>query len=279
MTQKTTISLISGILVGLLGARLYYSKKLPEKLSLTATTAPAMTATPAIKKKKMVTVGGITFETDADNPGGISLEQMPITELPKTVPLLSSVVNFSTTANVSAEAQKIIRAQITDLVKKLTVSPGVLNDWLSLGLYRKMAGEYGLSKEAWGYAKKLQPTDKQAYNNLGDLYQYYLKDMANAEINWKKTIALDVKFIAGYRNLYNLYSQNKQSDQARAVLESGLAKNPQSIDLLVLLGTYYRDQGQKDTARTYYEKALAEAKASKENASLVSAIQAEIDRP
>lgn len=252
-----------------------YGGKKPAQTNTASTEQTATTST--AKKKKTVTVGGITFETDADNPSTITLEQVPAGQLPKPVPTLSDAVTFSATANVSPDAQKIIRTQITDLVKKLTANPGDFNSWLSIGLYRKMAGDYTKARDMWEYAKKLQPTDKQAYNNLGDLYQYYLKDSAQAELNWKKTVELDPKFIAGYRSLYDLYTQNKQNDKAKAILDVGLQKNPRSIDLLVLTAQFYKNIGQKDVAKTFYEKALVEAKAIPEDASMIPSIQAEID--
>lgn len=280
MTQKTTLSIALGVIIGLFASYvLYHGGATQTETSITATSTGAVaTATSTTKQKKVMTVGGITFETDVDNPAGISLEQVPANQVPKPAPTINASVTFSATANVSADAQKIIKTQIADLVKKLAANPGVLDNWLSLGLYRKMAGEYTKARDAWEYAVKLAPADKQAYNNLGDLYQYYLKDYTKAELNWKRTVELDTKFISGYRALYDLYVQNKQEVKAKAILDAGLVKNPQSIDLLVLTAQYYRDRGDKTQARTYYTKALAAAKLIKENASLLPVIQAEIDK-
>ena len=283
MTQKITVSIIAGIVVGLMGSYLMYHKGTTSvtrgaDVSIATSTSRTNTATSTGKKKKLVTVNGITFETDADNPGGITFGTTPLSEVPKPIPALNTAVTFVATANVSPEAQKIIRTQIADLVKKLTANPGVYGDWLSLGLYRKMAGENALAKEAWEYAKRLQPNDKQAYSNLGDLYQYYLKDLTGAEINLKKTVELDATYIAGYRNLYDLYTQEKQINKAKAILDAGLSKNPHSVDLLVLLANYYKAQGNNTQAKAYFTKALTEAKVLPENASLVPVIQAEIDK-
>lgn len=285
MSQKIISTFLVSLLVGLILGYLLFGgggqQDGPdisgENIIATSTESSSISTTTAGKKKKMITVGGITFETDADNPGGISLGEVPIQSIPKPIPALNSTTVFSIGANVSPEAQKIVREQIAGLVKKLTANPGVIDNWLSLGLYRKMSGEFGLAKEAWEYAKKLQPNDKQAYNNLADLYQFYLKDYPLAEKNWQKTVELDATFIGGYRGLYNFYIQTKQATKAKMAVEDGLQKNPHSLDLLVLLANFYKEQGNPEQAKLYFTKALAEAKVLKENASLIAPIQAELD--
>ena len=276
MKNKYIITLVLAVIIGLLGARIFYGRDNTKREGL-----PAVTSTTTVAKipagKKRVTVGGITYITDATNTAGIIIEQVP-TELPKPIPALNTVVTFSATANISPEAQKIIKIQIFELVNKLKLHPEVASNWLSLGLYRKMGADYASAKIAWEYAKRLQPNDIQAYSSLGELYQYYMKEYPESELNWKKSIEIDKKFIIGYRNLFVLYTTfMKNPTQGKLILDAGLRANPESIDILVLLAQYYRDHGQTSLSRTNFEKALVQAKRQKENQNLVPQIQAEID--
>lgn len=241
----------------------------------TVATSTDGTSTTTTKEKKLITIGGVTFETDADNPSGVSIERVPVSELPKPIPVLTGALVID--AKLPADAQKIIREQLTKLIAELQKDPSNEGNWVRLGVYRKIAADYQGAKIAWEYAKKLSPNDTVVYNNLADLYQFYLKDTAAAELNWKKTISLDPKFIPGYRSLYELYMATSRASMAKAILEQGIKANPRSIDLYVLLGSYYRTQGQNTLARSQFEKALAEAKRVQDKG-LITAIQAEIDR-
>lgn len=80
-------------------------------------------------------------------------------------------------------------------------------------------------------------TDFVAFNNLGDLYQNYLKDYPKAETAHKKVIALNPAFIQAYINLYDLYRlyYTEKKDQAVVILREGLKNNPKDTQLRVLL--------------------------------------------
>jgi len=112
--------------------------------------------------------------------------------------------------------------------------------WIALGGQRKVLGDYEGARDAWEYAKALAPTDLVAWNNLADLYHFYLKDFVKSEENWKKTIAIKSDYIAGYRGLYELYaySMTAKKDQAPVILKEGIAKNPSATDLNALLAEY-----------------------------------------
>ena len=56
-----------------------------------------------------------------------------------------------------------------------------MENWLVLGVYRKMIGDYESAKEVWEYASAIRPQNSVSFNNLGELYAYYLKDNAKAE--------------------------------------------------------------------------------------------------
>ena len=76
---------------------------------------------------------------------------------------------------------KIVTAKIQDLSSQLKKDSDNLENWLVLGVYRKMIGDYESAKEVWEYASAIRPQNSVSFNNLGELYAYYLKDNAKAE--------------------------------------------------------------------------------------------------
>src|SRR3989344_5597706 len=133
---------------------------------------------------------------------------------------------------------------------------------LGKGILKKNAGDYKGAKEAWEHVVKIRPEDHVAYNNLGDLYQHYLKDYPKAEFYLKKTVELKPDYLQGYTNLHDLYrifyppDRRAGAEKAAAVLLDGIKNNPQDYYLRIILASYYKDQGDKQSARKYYEEAL-----------------------
>lgn len=152
--------------------------------------------------------------------------------------------------------------EIQRLEKELTANPDTMTDWLLLGMYRKTLGDYRAAEEIWLYVAKKWPVETTAYNNLGDLYKEYLKEYGKAEAAFKAAIAADESYIYGYVNLFELYRffYKEKASKAASVLEEGLVKNPQSIDLMVRLARYYADTGlDAAKAKLYYRKAITES--------------------
>lgn len=129
-----------------------------------------------------------------------------------------------------------------------------------LGTVKKAVGDYAGAEEAWNYASALSPKNLVPYNNLADLYQFFLKDNVKAEANLKRVIALDPQYESAYANLSLLYHTLKKDDMAVNTLKDGLTKNPDSMDLMVNLAQFYRDLGDKMSAKTAYDTAIAQAK-------------------
>jgi len=226
MQNKIIIAAISAVVVGLGGAYLLYTPQKIEQTSVGDITKGSSTSS-----KKYITSNGITFETDVDSPGGITVETVPV--LPTPMPSLTRAVRYD--ANLSVVARDTATSNIGTLRASLADDPRQPLQWLRLGIYYKMAGDYQATREVWDYVTRLAPKDVIAFNNLADLYQHFLKDQVKAELNWKKTIELDPTYIAGYRGLYDVYRTTGQTEKARAVLIQGVAKNPSSTELKSLL--------------------------------------------
>ena len=148
--------------------------------------------------------------------------------------------------------------ELKDLSLQLKSEPNYLQGWLQLGILRKFLEDYEGASLAWQYASAIRPADYVAFNNLGDLYHFYLKDFAKAEKYIKQAISVKPDFIPGYKNLFDLYalSYTEKSSQAVPILLEGIQKNQSDYYLKVVLASYYKDQGDKPNARKYYEEAL-----------------------
>lgn len=215
-------------------------------------------------------------DTGIQATGDYTIEQIPLDpSLQGKQPNLDRPIAFG--PEVTTEVKKMITENIADLVTKLKSDGTKVDDWISLGVQMKVAGDYEGAREAWEYAALLSPAYYVTFSNLGDLYTHYIKNYPKAEQNLKKAISLKTDYIAGYRSLYELYrySYKEKADLAPQILKNGLAKNPKSTDLMVLLAQYYKETGDKTQALKYYNQALIKAEAQK-NTALIDLLKQEL---
>lgn len=219
-----------------------------------------------------------TAITDPNKDLKISVEKVQNSEqtasnLGKMPNLERPIENLSKLDGVSFQktAQDIV-----ELTKKLKLEPQNRNMWLDLAVFRKMLGDYSASLEILNYVAVLWPKDYISFNNLADLYQYYLKNYPLAEKNWLKVIELKPDYPPAYENLFTLYTVDHKEKQALAlpVLLKGLTQNPDSTDLMVYIARYYNAMGNKEQASIYYNKAIDVAKLEK-NEQLEASLRAE----
>ena len=112
-----------------------------------------------------------------------------------------------------------------------------LNELLALGLEKKRINDYEGARDAWERAGIVSPTNSVSFNNLGDLYAYYLKDNKKAEENFLTAIKNGPNQIYIYRSLYEFYRYVLKDDaKAKGILQKGIIANPNSSqDLKYLL--------------------------------------------
>ena len=204
-------------------------------------------------------IGNIGPGIEGTGEAIVDVEQMPLTEgVP--APGLNRPLVFSA-PDLTSELTEFYKQNIEKLVSALKSDPKQIDKWLELGLLYKQIGDYAGAEEVWKYIAEVSSEKVIVYGNLGDLYQFYIKNYPKAEDYMKKVIALKPDNVAGYRALYDLYtlSYKEKMPEALKTLSSGLAKNPDNYDLLVLTASYYKMVGDKVNAKIYYEKALAVA--------------------
>lgn len=167
------------------------------------------------------TVGGSTSDS----------ESIPSPFPTLFIPDLNRPIIFS--VNLPDETKKDAEARIKSVSAKLKENPALYSQWVELGLYRKLIGDYVGAAIAWEHAGVLNPTSFIPSQNLGDLYALDIKDYQKAEAYYKKSISKDEKVIMVYEKLYELYKYYlKDPSRAKAVLEDGIAKNPQTSERL-----------------------------------------------
>ena len=141
------------------------------------------------------------------------------------------------TQPLAADVQVVLKAQFEETKQLLAKNPKEFDSWIRLGTLRKIAGDYQGAAEDWEYVSKIFPTNVVSFNNLGELYTYFLKEYGKAVINLKQAIAFSPHTIDPYRSLFYLYRDiYKDKAKASAIIAQGLAANPNNSDLIVLQG-------------------------------------------
>lgn len=172
---------------------------------------------------------------------------------------------------------KAIENDITVTEARLKKDPNSQQNWIALAVYWKTLGDFDTAASILTFVTKGWPNDPVAYNNLGDLYQSYLKEYPLAEKNYLKVVALVPGFVQVYENLSDLYltQYTEKSENALPILLKGFANNPKSADLAVYIARYYKGKNDAADAAAYYSRAFAIAKAAGD-ASAAAAITAEM---
>ena len=186
----------------------------------------------------VINLGDVAIQGEGDM-SGVKIEQVDVTndEPAVKIPVPDLDREIKITGNMSEDAIKIATNKIKDLSAQLKKDNDNLENWLLLGIYRKMINDYEGARLAWEYAGAIRPKSPTPFNNLGELYAYQLKDNAMAEKNYLKAIENDPSAIYIYRNFFDFYRYFvKDMAKARALLEKGIVANPStSSDLKSLL--------------------------------------------
>ena len=234
LLMKNKIIFIAIVLIIIAGAGFYLSKNKKSPIQGQSLDERASSSS-SQSSMKTVNIGGVSVEGSGD----IKIEPIEIknNKLVTNIPMPDLNKEIKITAEMSEDAKKIATAKIQDLSSQLKKDSDNLENWLVLGVYRKTIGDYEEAKEVWEYASAIRPQNSISFNNLGELYAYYLKDNKKAEENYAKAIENDPSAIYIYRNFFDFYRYVvKDTTKARTILEKGIAANPStSSDLKNLL--------------------------------------------
>ena len=238
MNMKKILFIIF-VLIVCAGLGFYFYKKLPPKTQNGVVVGQSNSSS-SQASGNTVNIGGVTIQGEGDMKG-VKIEPVAITnnKPAANVPLPDLNKEIKITADMNEEAKRIATAKIQDLSSQLKKNSDNLENWLVLGVYRKMIGDYEGAREVWEYASTIRPQSSIPLNNLGDLYAYYIKDEAKAEEYFLRAISIDPSNLYLYFKITDFYRDfNKDTAKARAILEQGIAANPStSSDLKNLLET------------------------------------------
>ena len=147
-------------------------------------------------------------------------------------PSLTGSIQIS--SSLPASAQEALQTQEETLISQLKQTPTRLDLWLQLGVDRKIGGDYAGAIEAWNYVAQTGSTSINyiAYGDLGDLYQNFDTNYAQAAASYQAAIAINPDVPDYYVDLYNLYRYDDNDPAAAsAILQAGLKANPNNAEL------------------------------------------------
>ena len=127
--------------------------------------------------------------------------------------------------------------------------------WHVLAICREKSGDLGQALMAYEAAMKLLPSETDVAHDLGRLAQ----QMGHLEIAEKlllKYLAADPGHVEATNNLACVQRDQKRYGDAVETLRAMLGVEPGSAVLWNTLGTVMSDQGDMDTAMTFFEEAL-----------------------
>ncbi len=152
---------------------------------------------------------------------------------PKPVPDLNRAVVKSQYAVglPDADADRVV-GKIKELQTFLKTNPTAVGAWIDLGAYQKTAGDYDGAIISWEYASKLAPLSFVSLGNIGNLYGFYIKDVAMADVYYRKAISRAPGESYLYAQLAEVYQYTgKNIGLAKAVLNEGLKAIPNDPNL------------------------------------------------
>jgi len=129
-----------------------------------------------------------------------------------------------------------IKENIISLSESLKTDSKNFDLWINLGLYRKLAEDYGGAKQAWEYASILRPKFSLPFLNLANLYGYYIKDLKKAESNFLEAIEVESTETYSYVATANFYIEVlNDKNKAIAIIKEGIKNNPKVEELKSIL--------------------------------------------
>lgn len=153
------------------------------------------------------------------------------TIIPKEkIPDLSKPIVIKT--NLPEYVKKETIEKINALSNSLKKDYDSLEEWLEIGLLRKLIGDYDGARDAWEFAALIRPKDPVSRHNLGFIYWQNFKDYKKAEENYLKAIENNSRDIGAYIDLSNVYYFSlKDTARAKEILDKGLKNNPRNEEI------------------------------------------------
>ena len=192
--------------------------------------------------------------------------------LPKELQAYESLFKFENfDPNLPDIAREKYFKRFTNATNALRADPKAFNAWLELGKVHKNLNAFEKARDAWNRLGEVSPKNSISFGNVGDLYAWFLHNPKKGEENYLIAIKNEPGEINFRRNLAEIYAKlmypNSQDPQQLAgqkdkiipLLEEAVAKasaDVEKAEMAALLGSYYRDWGDKAMAVKWYRKVL-----------------------
>lgn len=173
---------------------------------------------------------------------------------------LDEVLEFKIVrTDLTPELQEKYRNEMTVYKDTILDSPEKFNfnAFMGIGMVKYTVADYDGARDAWLYVSQVRPQNSPSFYNLGNLYADVYKDCAKAEEYFKTATTNDPNEIGYLRNIFDFYNTKCPNKQlAEETLKKALIINPDNADFVILSAQFYRDEGNREEAIKFYEKAI-----------------------
>ncbi len=156
---------------------------------------------------------------DKKTPAVAEKDNNPVPDLNRPIVIYS---------DLPEETKMLAREKIMAITHKVQNETAFFDDWVELGNYRKLIGDYDAALEIWLYASGLSPSSSAPFNNIANLYSGYLHDYQKAEEYYLRAIKAAPTHIYGYFAAFEFYKRVLKDDsKAEDMVRQGIAAIPQ----------------------------------------------------
>lgn len=222
--------------------------------------------------------GSATATTTASSTAGYTIEIDDAAQIRQIEPDLSRATAYPD--SIPASVRAILDGKIAAEKKIVADDPTKVDDWFELGVLYHSADDYAAARDIWVFLTKFvaAPGVAVAYDNLGRLYKFDLKDFPKSESYFKQSMTANPDSVTPYLELAELYEYLYKTDTTAAVdtFKAAGAKFPDNPDPYTLLAQYYRNKADYADAKAAYQEAIKRAQKAG-NDQLVLSLTAELN--
>jgi tetratricopeptide (TPR) repeat protein len=226
----------------------------------------------------IIVIAGIVFwvTTKSNSPEGNVTTNVHVFDTSLEKPDIYKDLVFPT--DFPLDAKKVTIENTETLRGDIEEDPTDFQSWLDLAIQYKTVGDFEYAATIWEYLAEAVPTQAVQFNNLGNIYHFFLNDFEKSEKNYLLALEKDPGQTIYYIGLHELYKYSYKQDTSLAeeILLGGIEKTNNPIDLINTLARFYKDSGNKSKAIEYFTEARDKALLLG-NKDLANKMQAEID--
>lgn len=173
--------------------------------------------------------------TQAPPPLGVNAPNVNVPPYAgEAIPIIGTDPIISELPEEAVERQKGFLAELAATLAENQID---YDGWIAVGIHKKFFNNYIGARDAWEYAKLIEPNQPKTYLNLGNLYAYYLRDLRLAEENFLAATQRDISNSSGsYHTIANFYRDFDNREKAIHFYRKILAIDPNDQAAKVELG-------------------------------------------